>query len=1170
MTATAEQLAHTPVQTSQPNTLSNGAGGIDSLATAPAKEIETTPAPAHKVTTTGSQPRKSVAALTKSNGQSQVNLASSNAGTKGEGRNAAVSPELQKRTQEMVVNSLKSLASQYQQKGTPIGDSSSVRQSGSVPVKQSASMPIKQSGSFPIKQSGSFPIKQSGSFLPKPNGAADVRQSGAFIPPAQQRFLAAAQFSPSNPSQNVNVARLVDEGEPGSQASNVTEVNAATVVFEDDPSSLQDLGAAAWAHFSTEPAKENPTPRMPLEAPPPPAPISALAARALANLEHRKEEFGEIPVEALPISQPPGSPTFNEAQRPDRAAASVSEPFFEDMSNATFPQSVEATIMPQVGEKVAIEPAIVPELKRQPELEVPKPETTSSPFLKMQRANRTARLQVSDLEALKNASKIPDIKPDQTISDMLLALSVDHDPAASEQPPLVLDGEPSSKEEKIDIAEPRQPSDFERGAFFQSPEWAPNMVNDWENAQSSRQFEPIESAENQNMALSAPTSESFLSPALTEESVLSAELDTQSEKREQSEEPVHRQESLKELLGFEVPKSHLLPKNPLDSEPLHRSESLKGLLSSDSDLSEKPDQPEQKADTLKNLLGFEPPETVPAPPSKPLESLKNLLTFESEPAPPVMPMPSQDITVKQTPTTELAEARNAASAKPPRGTPKDLVAFQYNKPEPLPSAPVNKLSGTPKDLVAFDYSKMPEAAMPKAGELGESLNSALNNFTKEIVESAPEPPKPLPSFETATMQEAPIDRAAFDLPGQSAQLGRDDGFLPVNPLAPHPNAANSPSNQKNDGPSTVNRLMEAVRRGPAASQPPNPPAVTPSNRAGPEMSPSWPQRQAQAIGKNASDVASKNETSVQGNSQSQVRNAPQSVPVRQMMEGGSSGSNSRKDIAQGATAAPYSGGGGAASQTSSGSPQGVNPVNSRQPAPMEGYSGQTPQVVPPQQVRDIGGVSLILPPPTDFMPMNSAPTRSSAAHPAYKEADYERMDDATASEYVKQRYEASLARIKGRSTTGWNEAVTDTRNRTASLRTRPGGMNLAHTILMASITISFIYVCITCVIHMTANKTYAPSALKPIKTLLEKKDYEQVRKILEKKQQASELSKQDADDLDTAYINIAKDGLKAKKYEVAMAAAQKIGPKSARASEAAKLLKQIKRLRRTQGKRTPG
>jgi serine/threonine protein kinase len=210
--------------------------------------------------------------------------------------------------------------------------------------------------------------------------------------------------------------------------------------------------------------------------------------------------------------------------------------------------------------------------------------------------------------------------------------------------------------------------------------------------------------------------------------------------------------------------------------------------------------------------------------------------------------------------------------------------------------------------------------------------------------------------------------------------------------------------------------------------------------------------------------------------------------------------------------------------------------------------------------------------PPGFMLVTPAPppNRKPAVQPVVPESPDEHIEGESDEEYyARGKYDAVAKDAAKRGKNKQSQGHGDKRHRTASLRLRGGGPGLANGILIGAITISVLG---TCIVLASRNGLVMPNKeidvslprnAKSIKALLDQKDYKQVRKILEKKQQAGSLSKQESDDLDTAYVNIAKEDFKAKKYDEAYTIARKISQSSPRFSEVARLIKTLKRYRRT-------
>ncbi|PWT98418.1 MAG: hypothetical protein C5B53_06695 [Candidatus Melainabacteria bacterium] len=1083
--------------------------------------------PLNKLTTTGGQQKKLVR-------QSQANPPLSAPAAKGEVRGAAVSPEIQKRTQEMVVNSLNSLSSQYQQKNA--GDNAAVKQSGSYGVRQSGSFP-KPSAASPVKQSGAFPkenpVRQSGS-IPKPGGASpvrqsgsfSVRQSGSFVPAPEQRFLAAAPYSPTSPSGQGSIARMVDEVDLAPEAAPVVEVNAGTVVFEHDPASLQDLGAAAWGHFASGEGEAK-SEEAPALGNTPATTTDSTSAGAYFN-EDVAQAFMKQPEAAHPTAQPPIPAT----------AFSQIEPAKESPpANSLAPVATPQT---QPARSVAASPPSA----------AAKPQVAVSPIPQME-PNRTNQSQASDIRTAKAAGQEPvakpnkplDIRPDESISDMLIALSVDHDPAALEQPPLLLESEQADEGVQVGVPEALANQSLSQAAAATRA------------AQSDTTPELMQK----------PRKSPFVTIGQSDASASNAQARSEAE-------AIPPKENLKDLLSFESDKAPAA-KAPPAPEPQHMREVIRPAPAPPPRPAAEPVVPAKPPQVAKPV---KPPE-VPKP--QPIEAAKPAETISPE-QPGLEAVTATDIPQSQ-PSPQVAKSLELMPK-----TPESLIDFFKEEPfkplEPGKQPPSANREPTPRELFAYEPNRVQAAQTPASppadptpsgpGDLAQLLDSLeLAGKEKQAkplgtpkdlpslgLGKAPEVKQPAAKFDEVTLQEAP-QQTTFELTrGQEIQH-ESESFAPK--VQEQGAVTEAKAAAKNNSGPAVNRLIEAAKRGPTSSKIQKPAPANPGNAANPapELSPGRIEAPRQPVDPNAgmfSQSASNSQAPLQNISQSMTKSGNQSRSVREMMEAGSS---IKQEITGGFNRFSAGGEGDNIAQSVAALAGSISPETNR-PAPSN----------PAKQGKDVGGISLILPPPAELMSLEP-PLRSKPDQPVYTDADYENMDSAQASNVVKQKYEAQLARKKEKSTSAWTEAVTNNKNRTASLRTRPGGMNFAHTVLIGAITLSFVYACVSVVMHMTtANKAFAPAPVKPIKTLLQNKDYEQVRKILEKKQETATLTKQDADDLDTAYVNIAKEGVKAKKYEVAMTVAQKIGPKSSRFNEAAKLLRQIKRLKRAQGKRSSG
>ena len=1222
-------------------------------------------APQNRLTTTGGQSKKSYSSLARNASPRQ-----SQSGAK----SAAVSAEVQKRTQEKVANSLKTMAAQYQQ-NRPAGDGASVKQSGSfTPSSEQRFLAASNGNSLTTSRDWPSPNAQIANNWPPRAGSApgpdnwatsDRLTPGAnnWPTPAKPGAIPTAPGTKGSLGSSSWLAQRNIRQGGGPKMSDVDtitdisiELNAATVVFDNDPAAIQNEGAAAWMHFTsmsdteaeqngeisqlltgiTENAESAGADFADSEqaftaqqqevsfAPPEYLPESVAQQNAFDSsgaarnfdqsaaftsmtsaepnnltaieptaIEERPPDSGNAfsgsvwppPADPLPsalpeastfmpsASPPPADPLPSALPEPSAFTPSAPPPRVEP-EPITPPPRVEPkpiTPLPRVEPKPitppprvelkpsAPPPPVEPTPSAPPSPAEPIPSAPPPPVEPIPSAPPPVELTPSAPPPTAEVKpSVPDIRPDESISDLLLSLSFDHDPAALEQPPPPTDVVEAPWEENGSSAE------IPGGESVKRQE----SLKDLLNFEAPKPVEKIAQALEAENGQPAPGLKELLSFGAAETPMSSPA------------KPTRPTETPHALKAFD---SAQLAKTPPPSPPVmppSPTEMPHELLAFDSSPATKtpPPKPTRPTETPHELKAFDssqsaktPPARPPAWPQEPTAMPHELLGADSAP---VTKTPPTNPAAKPTKSTETPHELLAifgaaepykstppsASEVPPgkpahlAQTPHDLMALPPEPPKSAPAKPT-KPTATPHQLLAYGSAEpmknlpepsafMPTSPIPSAPELSSSDLSQPSEIVKQ------------PSFESITIQEGaqagtglsrPLE---FNIDPKNASSGRsrEDELRAA--------ALESKLDQKKDGPSTVNRLMEAAMRKPGTSRPPNP---LPAASAKPKESQS-----AQAPGANkanlpqpAGQAADQGATLAQGAfnndmSQSAARKGPQSVSVRQMMEGGFDAKQARQGNYQ---------------ETATNQDFSALPSNAAAPNANQAAGGQFAQNnLSANAGKDVGNVSLILPPP-DFIAMEAP--KPGGVQAAYSEADFRRMDDdATASDVVKNRYEASLARIKGRTQAGWSEAVTDTRSRTAALRTRPGGMNLAHTILMASITVSFAYVCITFVIHLTqANKTFAPAAVKPIKTLLEKKEYDQVRRILEKKQQAGTLNKQETEDLDTAYVAMVKEGIKTKKYEVAAGLAQKIGPKSSHFSEATKLLRQLRKLRRAQGRK---
>jgi hypothetical protein len=187
---------------------------------------------------------------------------------------------------------------------------------------------------------------------------------------------------------------------------------------------------------------------------------------------------------------------------------------------------------------------------------------------------------------------------------------------------------------------------------------------------------------------------------------------------------------------------------------------------------------------------------------------------------------------------------------------------------------------------------------------------------------------------------------------------------------------------------------------------------------------------------------------------------------------------------------------------------------------------------------------------------------------AKRAANQHRLSDSAKEEdegfkaFVSQRYQAILERVHGPKKTiekpRVSRAMATTRTRTTALRTRGPGVNITVSILSVCLTLVAV-ACWSTVGPLLFNKktTPAPSMMQT----QGKKDYEEIRRVLEKRQQEGVITKREVDDLSAAYVALGQKEIKAKHYADGVALLQKVSPKSPSYPEANRLMKKVRRRR---------
>jgi hypothetical protein len=164
--------------------------------------------------------------------------------------------------------------------------------------------------------------------------------------------------------------------------------------------------------------------------------------------------------------------------------------------------------------------------------------------------------------------------------------------------------------------------------------------------------------------------------------------------------------------------------------------------------------------------------------------------------------------------------------------------------------------------------------------------------------------------------------------------------------------------------------------------------------------------------------------------------------------------------------------------------------------------------------------------------------------------------------FVNQRYQAILERLHGKKVVEKprvSRAMATTRTRTTALRARGPSINFPVIILSVCVTLAAVACYQTIMNNINGKKSTATT----IQTPGGKKDYDEIRRTLEQKQQdGATLTKREQDDLSAAYVAIGQKEIKAKNYSDAITLLKKVSAKSPSYPEAARLMRKLRRSRR--------
>jgi hypothetical protein len=167
--------------------------------------------------------------------------------------------------------------------------------------------------------------------------------------------------------------------------------------------------------------------------------------------------------------------------------------------------------------------------------------------------------------------------------------------------------------------------------------------------------------------------------------------------------------------------------------------------------------------------------------------------------------------------------------------------------------------------------------------------------------------------------------------------------------------------------------------------------------------------------------------------------------------------------------------------------------------------------------------------------------------------------------FVKQKYEAALKGLRGEGhktaqKQKAQKAMNATRNRTAALRSRPSGFGALQFFLVALV------IFLVGMASLAGWTTYQEMNSKRIaagsnyQALMDKKEYINVIKILEKKEEQINLSEKELKDLNTAYYGAAKQAKESKHYADGIIFLTKLSERAPKSPDADRLMKRLKKL----------
>jgi eukaryotic-like serine/threonine-protein kinase len=162
--------------------------------------------------------------------------------------------------------------------------------------------------------------------------------------------------------------------------------------------------------------------------------------------------------------------------------------------------------------------------------------------------------------------------------------------------------------------------------------------------------------------------------------------------------------------------------------------------------------------------------------------------------------------------------------------------------------------------------------------------------------------------------------------------------------------------------------------------------------------------------------------------------------------------------------------------------------------------------------------------------------------------------------FVSQKAQAILGRVQPKKSVEKPRvarAMATTRTRTTALRARGPSINIAVIILTVAVTLGGVGCYLTIMDQIKNKKPTATSGLTQ-----GKKDYEEIRQTLEKQQDEGTLSKREQDELSNAYLQLGQKEFSDKHYSDAVTLLRKIPAKSPSYSQAVRLMRKMKRLRR--------